>query len=186
MTIQFAGTISVQDVRRALSLSGKASVLITAFRAVLALGGSALLASSAIVADAFGLPESGASGWRDLVMFMLSYLVLLFYAVLYPYLMPYLSAKRVWKRLRFGDELKGTASEDGLAMARADAAVNYKWQIYERARVSDSVVLLYAQKNLWNMFPRNLFASDADWQAFIGLVKAHVPPDRRVGQGRSW
>ena len=184
MTIQFGGTITVQDVRRALSLSGKASVLITAFRVALALGGTALLASSAIVADAFGLPESGASGWRDLILFLGSYSVLLFYAVLYPYLMPFLAAKRVWKRLGFGDELTGTASEDGLAIAGADYAVDYKWQLYERARISDSVVLLYAQKNLWTMFPRSLFADDDDWQAFVGLVKANVPPDRRVR--REW
>jgi len=183
MTIQFAGHMTVGDVRRALSLANRTSVLVTAFRVALVLGGTALLVSSAIAGDTFDLSDRDLSSWLSLAAFLLAYVTLL-YGALYPYLAPYLSAERTWKRLRLEERISGTVSESGIAMTLVDASLDYRWGTYQRARVSEDMVLLYLDGYLWNMFPRSLFSSGTDWQAFTELVRAKVPPDPRMNHPR--
>jgi hypothetical protein len=75
----------------------------------------------------------------------------------------------------------GVATEEGVHLETAHSQSDLPWDVFYRAKIGRDVVLLYQSVQVSSVFPREFFATEEDWQAFVGLVRQHVslrPPRR--------
>jgi hypothetical protein len=81
----------------------------------------------------------------------------------------------------------GEAKEAGVHMESEHSRSEIPWEAFLKRKIGKDMVLLYQSIQLTNVFPREFFASDADWQAFVDLVRRRVPEKAaRDRGGRSW
>jgi hypothetical protein len=77
--------------------------------------------------------------------------------------------------------LEGYANENGVYFSTAHTRSDIPWELFHKAVVSDSMVLLGQSAQQFYPFPRELFASDEDWNAFVALVREKAPRPRETG-----
>lgn len=81
-----------------------------------------------------------------------------------------------WKAIPF----EGAAEAGGLRLKRSEQQiVPFGWSCYEGYRLEQHPVpflLLCLSSWRWQAFPRELFATDADWETFLAVVRDSVPP----------
>jgi hypothetical protein len=72
---------------------------------------------------------------------------------------------------------QGTAGDAGIHLETAYTKTDLPWDVFLRAKIGKDVVLLYAStvSNQVQLFPREFFASETDWNAFVELVRQRVP-----------
>jgi len=82
--------------------------------------------------------------------------------------------------------ISGRVTEHGVRIETPHSQADFPWDVYYKARIGPDLVLLYQSIQISNPFPREFFASDADWQAFVDLVRQRVPlkPKQEQGMGR--
>ena len=68
-------------------------------------------------------------------------------------------------------------------METAHSRSELPWDVFLRRTIGEDLVLLYQSAQGANAFPREFFASDADWQAFVELVRRRVPERAAAGRG---
>ncbi len=105
----------------------------------------------------------------------------------------------IWWSLRFGTRrqlesnpfssgvLRGWISAWGLELGGAEWSSRFPWAMLFRTKSSDELVLLYHGMNVFNVFPRRFFTSQADWEAFSSwATQRESTPisirDRRTGR----
>lgn len=89
--------------------------------------------------------------------------------------MPSLNAKKIYKQNEdFRNKFSGVVSEQGITLQTLHVSSDIRWGLFQSALISPDVVLLYQTKITWSFLLRTQFAGEADWQAFIGLVKQNV------------
>jgi len=80
------------------------------------------------------------------------------------------------------EPIAGSAAEDAVRMTTASSTTTLPWQSFYRVKASPDMVLLYQGANLFNMFPREFFQQEEEWQTFRSWALAKVPgkePRRR-------
>ncbi|HEV7507865.1 MAG TPA: YcxB family protein [Thermoanaerobaculia bacterium] len=80
--------------------------------------------------------------------------------------------------------ISGEAKESGVHMETEHTRSELPWDVFFKRKTGKDIVLLYQSIQVTNVFPREFFASDTDWQAFLELVRQHVPdaaPQSRGG-----
>ena len=65
----------------------------------------------------------------------------------------------------------------GIHLETPYSKTDLPWDVFIRAKIGRDVVLLYtsAVGNQVQLFPREFFASETDWNAFVELVRQRVP-----------
>jgi hypothetical protein len=69
----------------------------------------------------------------------------------------------------------GEVTESGIVLESERSRADLTWDVFLRAKISPRIVLLYQSLQVYNLFPREHFGSDADWAAFVDRVRRHVP-----------
>jgi predicted membrane protein len=101
----------------------------------------------------------------------------------------YLAPRRVLKSYKLlQSPLTGAVTESGVRVETEHSRSEVPWDVFLKRKIGKDIVLLYQSFQLYNMFPREVFTTEADWQAFLGLVKEHVPEkaSRERGGTRTW
>jgi len=81
----------------------------------------------------------------------------------------------------------GEANEAGVRIETEHSRSDVPWEAFLKRKIGNDIVLLYQSIQTSNIFPREFFATDADWQAFVELVRRRVPERApRERAGRSW
>ena len=80
--------------------------------------------------------------------------------------------------------IRGAVSETGVWTETAHTRSDLPWDVFLRRKIGKDIVLLYSSIQAAKIFPREFFASEADWQAFVELVREHVPERAAAGPGR--
>ena len=129
-----------------------------------------------------GVPLIQGRAWKDVMapLFILLAIVGLFaYSI-------FMSPRRVLESGKLlQDPQTGRITENGVLIETPRSRADIPWDAFFRARIGPDLVLLYQSLQICNVFPREFFASDADWQAFVDLARQHVPLNPRQEQGVS-
>jgi hypothetical protein len=70
--------------------------------------------------------------------------------------------------------ISGEADEAGVHIVTVQSDARLAWPAFVQYQVGRDALLLYTSNLVANPFVHSQFASDADWQAFVSLVQAHV------------
>jgi hypothetical protein len=81
--------------------------------------------------------------------------------------------------------IAGTASESGIRIETELTPSDLPWNVFFKRKVGKDIVLLYQSLEVVNIFPRELFATETDWQDFVDLVDQNVPDAAPRGRGGS-
>ena len=89
---------------------------------------------------------------------------------------PYAAVDRSLKTNKLIQEpLEGYADETGVYFSTPHSRSDLPWDMFHKAVMTDSMVLLGQSAQQFYPFPRELFASDEDWSAFQALVREKAP-----------
>jgi hypothetical protein len=81
----------------------------------------------------------------------------------------------------------GEAKEAGVRIETEHSRSEMPWEAFLKRKIGKGIVLLYLSIQVINVLPREFFATEADWQAFVDLVRRRVPERApRERAGRSW
>jgi hypothetical protein len=95
---------------------------------------------------------------------------------------PYAAVDRSLKTNKLIQEpLEGHADETGVYFSTPHSRSDLPWDLFHKAVVSDSMVLLGQSSAQFYPFPREFFASDEDWSAFQALVREKAPQPKDSG-----
>lgn len=160
MEISFSGRIDVGVLRRAfgaaltpgtLILGGVLGCLALWGLIVLPLGGSVL------------------GGWLPILCLFLLFVGLWAHAL-------FMAPRKTFESNKMLQEpISGRATTAGVFLETERSHADLPWEAFLKARIAKGIVLLYQSNQTYNAFPREFFASDADWHAFLELVRGRVP-----------
>jgi hypothetical protein len=95
---------------------------------------------------------------------------------------PYAAVDRSLKTNKLIQEpLEGHADETGVYFSTPHSRSDLPWDLFHKAVMSDSMVLLGQSSAQFYPFPREFFASDEDWSAFQALVREKAPQSKDSG-----
>jgi hypothetical protein len=163
MEISFTGQITQQDYLRAQSLHRRRST------ALLIVGGVlfVLIVLSFVVTSV----SEPALFWSSLPV--VAILAIIFAA---SWWLPRLQAVRHWRNSKaLQNPMSGTITSQAINFTGTYSEGSTSWEAYVKYKRSPDMVLLYLAPNLFNIFPRAFFESDADWKALIELVEKNIP-----------
>jgi hypothetical protein len=176
-TLPFRGQISVASLRRATRAASTPSKKTAIW---LGITGSLLLWGLVI----FPLTHGGfreADGSPSIFPVAPLFFVVVFAAVLL-YSLYAGPKKALGSNKLLQSPMWGEVTERGVLIETERSRAELSWDLFLRARISSEVVLLYQSIQVYSLFPREHFASDADWATFVGRVRRHVP-DRAPRSG---
>lgn len=78
------------------------------------------------------------------------------------------------------EPITGRVTETGVHLETPHSRSDFPWDVFFKARIGPDLVLLYHSIQVCNAFPREFFASDADWQSFVDLVRQRVTQHPRT------
>ena len=94
---------------------------------------------------------------------------------------PYDAARRVYDREdAFHQPVSGWVGPDGILIKAATGENLVKWDAYSGFVQDGDLILMYQQNRWFNLFLREFFASDEDWQRFLSTVRNHMPARRSM------
>jgi len=160
-SVPFNGRLSKSDYLRAMRLNLRPRT-------------SAILAYAIFLAIMLvGCAVKIAQG--EAITYLPGMLMVLLFPVMY-FLLPLKIANDNWNTHKLIREpYEGEASPAGVRIKSAVGEATLPWDSYFASRMTPSIVILYQSKTIVHMLPRTLFASDADWEGFRALVRAHAP-----------
>jgi hypothetical protein len=84
----------------------------------------------------------------------------------------------------------GTVGDETIHLETSYGTSDLPWDVFTRAKIAKQMVLLYTSTvgSTVYPFPREFFASDTDWDGFVGLVRRHAPltAPKQGLRGRPW
>ncbi len=80
----------------------------------------------------------------------------------------------------------GTVSEERIHLETSYGRSDLPWDVFTKAKIAKDMVLLYHSTVGSSVypFPREFFASETDWEAFVGLVRQRAPLPAAKGGGK--
>jgi hypothetical protein len=166
-TIPFSGSVNRDNYGRAVRLAigpGRRSKIVTV-----------VFVSLLFAASVVGPLAAGASVRPWLPFWGLVLIVGLVY-----FFLPRLGVKRAIETNKLLQEpIEGAAEEDAIRMTTPSSSITLRWDSFHRMKASADMVLLYQASNLFNMFPREFFGPEEDWQTFRSWALAKAPKPAR-------
>jgi hypothetical protein len=77
----------------------------------------------------------------------------------------------------------GEVKETGIRVETEHSRSEIPWDAFLKRKMGKDIVLLYQSIQVVNIFPREFFAGEADWQAFVDLVRQRVPEQAPKSRG---
>ncbi|HXH40563.1 MAG TPA: YcxB family protein [Thermoanaerobaculia bacterium] len=74
------------------------------------------------------------------------------------------------------DPVSGEADEQGVRMESTHGGVDMPWTLMHKVVVTPDLVTLYQSASIVRIVPREFFADDESWQAFLRLVPVSATP----------
>lgn len=159
MNIAFAGSLSLQDFRRAQAVDGRTRVMIV-FMTVFVV--------FIVVSQTFLYVLSPSIG--GLVAILPGVILGAFFLI-----MMRLQITRIWKKQQAAfATISGLITDDAVTYNTALSDSTCRWAMFQKYKIAPDMILLYQNTNAFNMFPRHLFKNDGDWNAFIQLVQQKI------------
>lgn len=104
----------------------------------------------------------------------------------FAWLLPRLGAGRTWRTSEaIRQPVSGVITPELVLLRSAYGEARLPWDAFYRVRASDRVVLLYQSAQVSHVLPRELFASEEDWETFKRWALGSVPSDPKGGPPRS-
>ena len=165
--LQFEGSLTERDFTNAARLSAK----VTLKQVFLLCGVIGVLAGLG------AYPSHGGKG----LLFGLP-------ALLLPVLVVWMTqviARRQWKSSPLSQSLlRGWASDEAVHFQHGLAEATINWRAFAGYQATADLVMLFQNSQSYNLFSRNLFANDDDWQRFRGLVESKIGRPRPQPMGK--
>jgi hypothetical protein len=172
MAIPFRGQIDVNILRRmnrtVLTLSPR-TLILGSVVALVVIGGQVVswLQGGAITWDGAG----------PVVVFVLFLVGLFGYSL---YVAP---RKLLQSNALLQSSIEGEATESGIRMETDHTRSELPWSVFFKRKIGKDIVVLYQSIQVVNVFPREFFATETDWEAFVDLVYQQAPEAAPVGRG---
>jgi hypothetical protein len=174
MEIPFRGQIDVSALRRMNRTA------LTPSRLVLILGGlvTLIMVWATVVPFLQGDALSLEGVW-PLLLFVLVFVGIFGYAL-------YVAPRKVLQSSTLLQApIVGEAKESGIRVETEHTRSEVPWDVFLKRKIGKDIVLLYQSIQLINIFPREFFATETDWQAFVDLVRRNVPEHAPRSRGGS-
>lgn len=174
MEIPFRGQIDLAVLRRMNRL------VFTPSRRSMIVGG---LFAALLVWGLLGVPlTQGGSleGLMPVLVFLLLFVGILAYST-------FMAPRKILESGKLlQNPVSGRITKHGVRIETPYSQADLPWDVFYKVRIGPDLVLLYQSLQISNVFPREFFASNADWQAFVDLVRQRVPlkPKQEQGMGR--
>lgn len=75
----------------------------------------------------------------------------------------------------FREGLQGTITDSEINIQTSKGHSSTLWSAFTHYKISENYVLLYQNKNCFNIFSYSMFSSAEDWNAFRGEVARRLP-----------
>jgi YcxB-like protein len=171
--IVFSGSVTRENYLRAVRLATGPN---RQAKILLALSGAILFTFSVVLPLAY---SQDVSSWYP-VWGVLVVLAFLFFVV------PRIAIDRALKTNKLLQQpFEGTAAEDAIRMTTPNSSVTLPWEVFYQVKEAPKMILLYQGSNLYNLFPREFFANEEDWQTFRSWALAKVPSKAKQ-RSRIW
>jgi hypothetical protein len=164
MHIEFNGLITKKEYRRVFSLHYSGRRLVRFF----------FIGLFFLLLSVFGL-ISNILRHSNFSYFIIS---LVFGAALcsYQWWLPLLSARSYNNPKNFFNQpIHGVIDDNGFSIETALVSGTTKWALFEGYRYKDDLLLIYQNKNCFNILTRPLFVSDDDWNILLTFLKNRFP-----------
>jgi hypothetical protein len=80
----------------------------------------------------------------------------------------------------YHDIVSGTIDDNGVTINGEGKKASAQWSAYTHYKRDKEIVLLYQGKNVFQIFTRDLFQTDGNWEAFLGILKERFPTGKAV------
>ena len=172
MAIPFRGQIDVNIIRRMNQIA------LTPPKRFLVFGGIGVLAILLTTVVPWLRGEAvSLEGWEPVFSVALLFLLLFAYSL-------YVAPKKLLQSNKLlQSSITGEANESGILLETEHSRSDFPWDVFLRRKIGKDMVLLYQSIRVTNVFPREFFASDTDWQAFVDLVSQRVPEAAPASRG---
>jgi hypothetical protein len=164
MHIEYSGLITLKEYQQVFALHYK-NPLILFFKIISILSLPGLFI--------FLLLKGGAGDVTSYFLYLLPVFLLFGFVWLTP-----LQVTRSYLNPRnfFNQPLHGSIdSENGFSIVTSLSTGSMGWNGFVGYRHKDNLILLYQNKNCFNILTRNLFASDEDWNALLAFLNTRYP-----------
>ncbi|TLM98910.1 YcxB family protein [bacterium] len=75
----------------------------------------------------------------------------------------------------FREGLRGTITDSEIAIQTAKGNSSTFWTAFTHYKSTENIIMLYQNKNCFNIFTQSMFANTEDWKAFLGEVTRRLP-----------
>lgn len=162
MQIQFSGTYDRETFYRAVRLYSRPPIWAAALRIILAL--------MVLVVIGIGTVDTIASGQMVLadvarLFFRNGAMLVLVYALLMPFIDPYLVTRKLWAQSAYRSPVAGLMNSHEIILNTTGGSRTIGWEQVRRKRVSDDLIVLLTADSEFTILPRAFFTSEADWQS---------------------
>lgn len=172
MEIPFRGQIDVGILRR------MNRTILTPGRSALIFGGVVGLSILwAVMAPLFRGDALSFEGLWPVLLF------LLFFAAAIGYSLYVAPRKVLQSSTLLQAPIVGEVKETGIRVETEHSRSDIPWDAFLKRKIGKDIVLLYQSIQGVNIFPREFFAGEADWQAFVELVRQRVPEQAPKSRG---
>ena len=73
----------------------------------------------------------------------------------------------------------GLIDENRITINGGNVKGDFPWTAFVRYEISNDVLLLYQGKNNFNIFTKNMFSNQSDWEKFVSFIKTKVSVNQK-------
>jgi hypothetical protein len=96
-------------------------------------------------------------------------------AMTFPWWSPYLQLSAYDQQGNiYRNNIFGLIDENGITINGSNIKGNFPWKAFIKYEISNDFLLLYQGKNNFNIFTKNMFSNQSDWDNFISLIKTKL------------
>lgn len=167
MDVEFKGKYTQKDVFRAVSLANKP----TRKRLIIRVG-MALLVVVAYIAYTVVTANQSKTPILDpkLIGSHLLYLLMIGLFLIYPNIISWITAYKIWRAPTMHVEYSGTLSDEGITYTGKKTLIT--WDSIAKKQITSDLIVLLTANGILCFFPRGFFRSDAEWLWTCQLIKS--------------
>ena len=117
----------------------------------------------------------GSSELADIVKYAFPGGLIPLLAMTFPWWSPYLQLSAYDQKGNiYRNNIFGLIDEKEITINGGDVKVSIQWKVFTRHELSNNMLLLFQGKNCFNIFTRDMFSSESEWEGFISLIKTRL------------